>query len=123
MASYIRPSTRAVSATDSLCPSWDPDGSRYVTWAPWSKEATSKADRVRVEVFSKMRAISLPSSRLASLPAYFAVFSASDRASRCRSSCGSKSISFTKLRLRRLYMPWPFRRLKRGERSTRPIGR
>ena len=49
MASYIRPSTRAVSATDSLWPSWEPAGSRYVTCAPWSKEATSKAERVRVE--------------------------------------------------------------------------
>ncbi len=27
MASYIRPSTRAVSATDSLWPSWDEAGS------------------------------------------------------------------------------------------------
>ena len=75
-----------------------------MTWAPWSNEATSKADRVRVEVFSKIRAISLPSSRLTSLPAYLAVFNASDRASRCRSSWGSKSISFTSLRSRRLYM-------------------
>ena len=54
-----------MSATDSLWPSCDPDGSRYVTWAPWSKAATSNADLVRVEVFSKIRAISLPSSRFA----------------------------------------------------------
>jgi hypothetical protein len=31
---------------------------------------------VRVEVFSKMRAISLPWSRFASVPAYFAILSA-----------------------------------------------
>ena len=28
MPSYIRPSTRAVSAMDSLCPIWEPLGSR-----------------------------------------------------------------------------------------------
>ena len=28
IASYMRPSTRAVSAIDSLCPSCEPDGSR-----------------------------------------------------------------------------------------------
>ena len=32
-------------------------------WAPWSLAATSKAVRVRVEVFSKIRAMFLPSSR------------------------------------------------------------
>ena len=32
--SNVRPSTRAVSFIDSLCPIWEPVGSRYVTWAP-----------------------------------------------------------------------------------------
>src|SRR5262249_60526459 len=45
---------------------------------------------------------SLPSSRLPSVPAYLAILSASDSCSRYRSSFGSKSISFRKLRLRRL---------------------
>src|SRR5215831_16368884 len=49
-----------------------------------------------------MSAISLPSSPLASVPAYLAIFSASDSCSRKRSSLGSKSISFRKLRLCRL---------------------
>src|SRR5262249_50123974 len=74
----------------------------YVTWAPWSNDATSKAERVRVEVFSKIKAISLPSSRFTSVPAYFATFRASESWSKNRSSRGSKSISFRKLRLRRL---------------------
>jgi hypothetical protein len=58
---------------------------------------------VRVEVFSKIRAISLPVSRGASLPAYFAAFSAPDSRRRNSSSLEVKSISFRKLRLRRLY--------------------
>ena len=49
-----------------------------MTWAPWSNAATSNADRVRVDVFSKISAISLPSRRFASVPAYLAIFSASD---------------------------------------------
>ena len=36
------------------------------------------------------------------MPAYFAIFSASESCSRKRSSRGSKSISLTKLRFRRL---------------------
>lgn len=60
MPSYIRPSTRAVSFTDSLCPICDPTGSRYVVEAPWSAAATSNAQRVRVEVFSKIRAMFFP---------------------------------------------------------------
>ena len=53
-----------------------------------SNAATSNAERVRVEVFSKIRAISLPSSRFTSVPAYLAIFSASDSWSRNRSSLG-----------------------------------
>ena len=56
MASYILPRTRAVSFTDSLWPMCEPLGSRYVTWAPWWWAATSNAQRVRVEAFSKMTA-------------------------------------------------------------------
>ena len=36
MASYIRPSTRAVSLMLSLWPIWEDCGSGKVTWAPWS---------------------------------------------------------------------------------------
>ena len=78
-------------------------------WAPWSYAATSNAERVRVEVFSKISAISLPARPLVSVPAYFAVLSASESRSRNRSSPGSKSISLRKLRFRRLYdivAPW-----------------
>ncbi len=57
MPSNIRPRTRAVSFTDSLWPIWEPVGSRYVVEAPWSAAATSKAQRVRVEVFSKISAM------------------------------------------------------------------
>src|SRR3974390_1759467 len=51
-----------------------------------------------------MRAICLPSRCLVSVPEYLAVLSASDRSSRKRSSAGSKSLSFKKVRLRRLNM-------------------
>ena len=44
-----------------------------MTWAPWSWAATSKAQRVRVEVFSKMRAMFLPVRRGTSVPVAFAV--------------------------------------------------
>lgn len=49
-----------MSRTDSLWPICEPDGSRYVVRAPWSAAATSNAQRVRVEVFSKMSAMFLP---------------------------------------------------------------
>ncbi len=79
-----------------------------MTWAPWSNAATSKAQRVRVEDFSKIRAISLPASCGASLPAYLAIFSASESDSRWSSSSRLKSSSLRKLRLRRLYISDPF---------------
>src|SRR5215469_16748564 len=44
----------------------------------------------------------MPSSRLPSVPAYLAIFSASDSCSKKRSSRGSKSISLRKLRFFRL---------------------
>src|SRR5690242_1973270 len=50
-----------------------------------------------------MSAISLPARCWVSVPAYLASLSASDRRSRKRSSCGSKSISLRKLRFFRLY--------------------
>src|SRR5690606_21552914 len=61
----------------------------------------SKAERVRVEVFSNTRAISFPARRCVSMPAYLAIFSALARSSRNRSSAAVKSISLRKLRLRR----------------------
>ena len=88
-----------------------------MTWAPWSKAATSKAERVRVEVFSKISAISLPSRRFTSVPEYLAIFRASESCKRKRSSFGSKSISFRKLRLRRLYIdvvPFPYTAARYG---------
>src|SRR5215213_2290030 len=50
-----------------------------------------------------MRAISLPSSRFVSIPAYFATLSAWASLSRKPNSPGLKSISLTKLRFRMLY--------------------
>ena len=38
-----------MSFIDSLCPICDPSGPKYVTCAPWSYAATSKAQRVRVD--------------------------------------------------------------------------
>ena len=61
MASYTRPSTRAVSLTDSFLPTWLPVGPRYVTCAPWSYAATSNPMRVRVLSFSKISAMERPS--------------------------------------------------------------
>src|SRR6185503_6168556 len=86
--SYIRPRTRAVSAADSLWPRCDPDGSRYVTWAPWSWAATSKAHRVRVEAFSNTRAMLAPRRCWTSVPARLAAFSRAARASSDRHSPG-----------------------------------
>jgi hypothetical protein len=57
---------------------------------------------VRVEVFSKISAISLPSSLRVSVPAYFAAFRAAASRRRYSSSLELKSSSFRKLRLRRL---------------------
>src|SRR4051794_8305035 len=87
---------------DSLWPSWVLPGSRNVTCAPWSWAATSKAHRVRVEVFSKMRAMFLPVRRGTSVPVYLAVFSSAASRSRKRHSAVLKSSSLRKLRLRRL---------------------
>ena len=56
----------AVSFMDSLWPIWDPPGSRYVTWAPWSCAATSNAVRVLVDVFSKINAMFFAASRVCS---------------------------------------------------------
>ena len=58
--SNILPRTRAVSAMLSFLPIWEPCGSRYVTPIPISCAATSKEQRVRVLVFSKINAIFLP---------------------------------------------------------------
>ena len=43
-----------MSLTVSLCPMCEPDGPMNVTCAPWSYAATSNAQRVRVESFSKI---------------------------------------------------------------------
>ena len=60
MPSYIRPRTWAVSAMDSFAPIWQLPGSRQVTPMPRSMAATSKAQRVRVEVFSNRSTTFLP---------------------------------------------------------------
>ena len=78
----MRPSTRAVSLIVSLWPMCEPPGPMKVTWAPWSYAATSNAQRVRVESFSKMSAISLPTSRCSSVPACLAALSSAERSIR-----------------------------------------
>jgi hypothetical protein len=78
----MRPSTRAVSLIDSLCPIWLPLGPKYVTRAPWSNAATSKEHRVRVESFSKMSAMFLPVSFCTSLPFFLSALSCAASVSR-----------------------------------------
>ena len=58
-----------MSLADSLVPMCEPAGSMYVVAAPWSAAATSKAQRVRVEDFSKISAMFFPRSRRTSEPA------------------------------------------------------
>ena len=57
-----RPSTRAVSFIDSLWPICDVRGRCRSRAAPSSCAATSNAHRVRVDVFSKISAMFLPTS-------------------------------------------------------------
>ena len=60
MASYIRPRTRAVSFTDSFLPMCEPRRAEVGDVRALVVAATSKAQRVRVESFSKMRAMFFP---------------------------------------------------------------
>lgn len=109
MPSYIRPSTRAVSLIDSLCPIWLPLGPRYVTRAPWSNAATSKEHLVRVESFSKMSAMFLPVSFCTSVPFFLSAFSCAERASREVSCAGVKSSNFRKcffIQFRHFILTW-----------------
>ena len=75
MPSKSRDSTRAVSAGDSLWPNWLELPSIWVTWAPCWCAATSKAHLVRVDVFSKIRAMFIPDRRCTSAPSRRARFS------------------------------------------------
>src|SRR4051794_10699672 len=101
MASYMRPSTRAVSLTVSLWPMCEPVGPMNVTCAPWSYAATSNAQRVRVESFSKISTISLPASFCSSRPSFFAAFNSAARSRKYVISSAVKSTSVRKLRPRR----------------------
>ena len=78
----MRPSTRAVSLTVSLWPMCEPLGPMNVTCAPWSYAATSNAQRVRVESFSKISAISRPTSFCSSRPSRLAALSSAERSIR-----------------------------------------
>ena len=93
MPSKNRPSTRAVSATDSLWPIWLDAGSRTVTCAPWWYAATSNAHRVRVEVFSKISAMVRPTSRATSRPSARSALSRRVRSTSDDHSDGVKSSS------------------------------
>src|ERR1700730_2461410 len=68
---------------------------------PWSYAATSKAQRVRVEAFSKIRQRFLPASLRSSVPAYLARFRSPERSRRNRISGRVKSDISRTLRLRR----------------------
>ncbi|CAM5477049.1 hypothetical protein SALBM135S_04664 [Streptomyces alboniger] len=87
-----------MSLADSLFPMCEPDWSMYVVEAPWSAAATSKAQRVLVELFSKISAMFLPVRRRTSVPARFAAFSSAASASRPRNSSAVKSSSLRKWR-------------------------
>jgi hemoglobin len=65
-------------------------------------ESENVGELEQAEVLRMLYGSSLPSSRLTSVPEYLAIFNASDSCSRNLSSWGVKSISFRKLRLRRL---------------------
>src|SRR4051812_34757924 len=80
----------------------EPEGPMNVTCAPWSKAATSKAQRVLVESFSKISAISLPTSTCFSRPSRFAALSSAARSTRYLISSGVKSASFIRCRPRML---------------------
>ena len=66
--------------------------------APWSAAATSKAHRVRVEVFSKISAMLRPRSRWISVAAFLAALSSAASATSERNSSAVKSSSLRKLR-------------------------
>ena len=65
---------------------------------PRSWAATSKLQRVRVEVFSKMSATFLPRSVSWGMQAFFLAFSSAARSSRLPISAGVKSSSVKKSR-------------------------
>src|SRR5260370_5171574 len=101
MPAGTRARRRAVSWSGCLWPGGGRGGGREVTWAPWSYAATSNEQRVRVEVFSKIRAMFLPRSRCRSVPAYFACLTSAEMSSRPFHSAGVKSSSLRKLRSRK----------------------
>ena len=81
----------------SFLPIWEALGSRYTGCIPRSAAATSKLQRVRVLVFSKIRAIFLPSNSRWGIPAFFSAFSLAARASSSAISAGVKSSRVKKL--------------------------
>ncbi len=87
-----------MSFTASCWPICEPDGSRYVVDAPWSAAATSNAQRVRVEVFSKISAMFLPRRCCVSAPAFLAALSSAASSIRPRNSSSVKSSSLRKWR-------------------------
>src|SRR4051812_41501112 len=94
----MRPSTRAVSLIVSFWLVWEPVAPMYVTCAPWSYAATSKAERVRVESFSNSSAIVLPTRRRSSRPSRFAALSSAASSSRSSSSSRDECASVRKCR-------------------------
>jgi hypothetical protein len=66
----------------------EPEGPMKVTCAPWSYAATSKAHLVRVESFSKISAIALPTRACSSRPSRLAAFSSAERSRRYVISSG-----------------------------------
>ena len=106
MPSNMRPRTRAVSATSSLWPSWMSFLPRYSGCPPSSIAATVKAQRVRVEGFSKMSATFLRSSRLPFMPARFLFLRSAARSRRYSISAGVWCFREIRWRLRRFTGIW-----------------
>ena len=98
--SNMRPITLAVSSTDSFLPNWVLSVPMNSGYAPKSLQATTKEDRVRVEVFSKSRATLLPSRYLCGTPVFFSFFRWKAKSTRYMISAGVKSLQARKLR------PW-----------------
>src|SRR5579862_6840075 len=92
---------------------------------PWSYAATSNAQRVRVDDFSKIRHRFLPRRRGLSVPAYLARLSSFERSSRKRISSAEKSDISSTLRFLRLngmgaILPHPLRAASTEAAGSRP---
>jgi len=96
MPSYMRHSTRAVSAMLSFVPICELPSSMHTTPMPRSRPATSNELRVRVEVFSNSRTMFLPSRKRCGSPAFFIAFKRAESFTSPRICRGVRSSIFRK---------------------------